>query len=209
MRCELHFDFCAVLESEADVVFGVNRHAVNHAVPKFIGKLCDGILLGKFLEELLNHISVSLFLCNRLFHFFEVGFGAVKPLCKDVVAFLVIFLILRHTCVLGDALLNLLCDHIHLSLQVCSLLRNCRGVKDCILDGFKVGNKLILFGKENVHRFDETLFDFCLRDMRLSAFAIPIEFVIALPDELSVVVIGVVPHLRDVSAASFFVLNTA
>ncbi len=48
VRCELHFDFRTVLESEADVVFGVNRRAVDHAVPKFIGKLCDGIRRREF-----------------------------------------------------------------------------------------------------------------------------------------------------------------
>lgn len=30
VRCELHFDFRAVLESKADVVFSVDRNAVDH-----------------------------------------------------------------------------------------------------------------------------------------------------------------------------------
>lgn len=112
----------------------------NHAVPKFIGELCDGILLGKFRKELLDHFTMSLFLGNRLFHFFEAGFGAVKPLCKAVVAFLVIVLILHYTSVLNDALLNLIRAYIHLSLQACLLPRKCRGIKDRILDYFKIGN---------------------------------------------------------------------
>lgn len=44
----LQANFCAVLESETDVVFRVDRHKIDHAVPKFIGELRDGILLGKF-----------------------------------------------------------------------------------------------------------------------------------------------------------------
>ncbi len=190
----LHLDFCAVLESEANVVFGIDRDKIDHAVPKFIGKLRDGIQFGEFRKELLDHLFVSLFLGNRLFHFFEASFGAVKPLCKAVVAFLVIILILRHTGILGDAFFNLLGDHVHFSLQACPLLQKSRGIENRVLDGFKICNQGILICDDDVHRFNEKLFDFCLRDVGRPAFAVFIEFVVALPDDLFVLIVGV-PNL--------------
>lgn len=121
---------------------------------------------------------------------------------------MVFALILCDAGVLRDAFLDESRHRVHIDLQVCPFLHKRGGVEDRVLDGFKILDQRILFGDEDVHCFYEKAPYLILGDVRRSAFAIPVEFVVALPDDLSVLVIGV-PHLRAVPATAFAALDSA
>lgn len=188
-------NFLTVFECEADVVDAVDGGEVHHAVPAFKGELRQCIRhLFKGIQEG-SHIGAgSLLFLNLGGDFFQSGFGPVEALYQAVVAFLVFGLVQGGAGVLLNGLLyhvgNYLCFFEELGLFSFQL----GGVEQERLHLSAVGDDRRLCGQQLVRRRKEMQLDFFIRQVRCLAPAVAIKFVIALPDGLAVLAVGV-PHL--------------
>lgn len=188
-------DFLSILEGEADVVDAVNGGEVHHAVPAFKGELRQCIRhLFKGAQEG-SHVGAGcLLLLNLGGDFFQSGLGPVEALHQAVVAFLVFGLIQSGASVLLNGLLYHVGNHLCFFKELCLFRFQLDGVEQERLHLSAVGDDRRLCGQQLVCRRKEVQLDFFIRQVRCLAAAVAIEFVIALPDGLAVLAVGM-PHL--------------
>jgi len=108
---------CAILKGEPYIIFGMNRHKINQAVPEKrvkIGK--QPVLPLQVCEKGLDGLAASYFSLNLPGYHFHSGFGSFEPLGQAVIPFLVFHLVESNMCVFVNALLNHLGHEFHLVL---------------------------------------------------------------------------------------------
>lgn len=188
-------DFLPVLKGEADVVDAVDSGEIHHAVPAFKEELCQCIRhLFKGIQEG-SHVGAGhLLFLNLGGDFFQSGFGPVEVLHQAVVAFLVFGLVQRGAGVLLNGLLYHVGDRLRFFEELGLFRFQLGGVEQERLHLSAVGDDRSLCGQQLVRRRKEVQLDFFIRQVRCLAPAVAIKSVIALPDDLAVLAVGV-PHL--------------
>lgn len=191
----LCLDFLSVLEGKADVVDAEDCGKVYHAVPAFKGELSQCIRhLFKGIQEG-SHVSAgSLLFLNPGGDFFKSGLGPVEALYQAVVAFLVFGLVQGGAGVLLNGLLYHVGNHLRFFEKLGLFRFQLGGVEQERLHLSAVGDDRSLCGQQLVRRRKEVQLDFFIRQVRCLAPAVAIKSVIALPDDLAVLAVGV-PHL--------------
>lgn len=191
----LCLDFLSVFEGEADVVDAVDGSEVHHAVPAFKGELCQCIRhLFKGIQEG-SHVGAGrLLFLNLGGDFFQSGLGPVEALYQAVVAFLVFGLVQGGAGILLNSLLYHVGNHLRFFEELGLFRFQLGGFEQECLHLSAIGDDRSLCGQQLVRRRKEVQLDFFIRQVRCLAAAVAIEFVIALPDGLAVLAVGV-PHL--------------
>ena len=191
----LCLDFLTVLEGEANVIGAVDRGVIHHAVPAFKGELSQCIRhLFKGVQESSRVGSGRLPFLNLGGDFFQSGLDPVEALYQAVVAFLVFGLVQRGAGVLLNGLLYHVGDHLRFFEELGLFRFQLGGVEQERLHLSAVGDDRSLCGQQLVRRRKEVQLDFFIRQVRCLAPAVAIKFVIALPDGLAVLAVGV-PYL--------------
>lgn len=191
----LCLDFLSVLEGKANVVDAVDGGEVHHAVPAFKGELRQCIRhLFKGIQEG-SHVGAGrLLFLNLGGDFFQSGLGPIEALYQAVVAFLVFGLVQGGADILLNGLLYHVGNHLRFFEELGLFCFQLGGVEQERLHLSAVGDDRGLCGQQLVRRRKEVQLDFFIRQVRCLAAAVAIEFVIALPDGLAVLAVGV-PHL--------------
>lgn len=191
----LCLDFLSVLEGKANVVDAVDGGEVHHAVPAFKGELRQCIRhLFKGIQEG-SHVGAGrLLFLNLGGDFFQSGLGPVEALYQAVVAFLVFGLVQGGAGILLNSLLYHVGNHLRFFEELGLFCFQLGGFEQECLHLSAIGDDRSLCGQQLVRRRKEVQLDFFIRQVRCLASAVAIEFVIALPDGLAVLAVGV-PHL--------------
>ena len=165
-----------------------NKVVLDHLGGQLIRHGCKGF------QEILNAGPLGLhlmdFRCDRV----QSGLGLLESLGQAVVAFLVFGLVEGNVCVFVDALLNHIGDHLRLLLEFFLLSLQVGGVKEQGHHFPAIRDDCILGGQELICRWQESLLDDVIGQVRSAAMLVAVEFVIALPDDLPVLAVGV-PYL--------------
>ena len=188
----LCLDFLSVLEGKANVVDAVDGGEVHHAVPAFKGELRQCIRhLFKGIQEG-SHVGAGrLLFLNLGGDFFQSGLGPVEALYQAVVAFLVFGLVQGGAGILLNGLLYHVGNHLRFFEELGLFCFQLGGVEQERLHLSAVGDDRSLCGQQLVRCRKEVQLDFFIRQVRCLAAAVAIEFVIALPDGLAVLGVGV------------------
>ena len=168
----------------------------------------QSVLLPENLEELLNSASPCLFIGDLLGDGTQFDFSFIVAVDQSVIAFLVFCLVKGHMSIFVDALFNRIGKHLYF-LNQCSFLglqrREVKGKGQAAGQGCDDG---ILLGKKLVDCRNKVAVDIFICKVWCGAFVVAIKFVIALPDDLFVLIIGV-PGFGAVPASAFATANFA
>jgi hypothetical protein len=130
------FYFHPVLHGEADVVLGVDRDVVDHAVPEAgVVLLQRFLLLFQKLQVVLDPLAAGVLVVDGSRDFIEAGLCLFVPGAQGFVGFLVLGLVLGNVGVLVDAVLDLPGDEVYLSGELVFFPLQGGRVKGGILDG--------------------------------------------------------------------------
>ena len=183
--CGSGFDFRAVLEGYADVVFAVDCHVVDHRKPVLFAECIKRLPFPQFPEVQFNLLPAGCPLGDKYRHLVVAGFCLVVPCGKPVVTFLVLGLVEGDVGVLADAVLDQFGGDVDLRFQVGKfpfqvIRRESRS--KCALE---YGDEPLPGTDDRVGCLEKPRFDLLLGQRGRGAF-LPVEFVIALPDDLPV-----------------------
>lgn len=184
--------FLSILKSEADVVGAVNRGVIHHAAPAFEGEFRQDLRhLLECCKEVIHAGAGGLLFFNHGSDRFQSGLGPLKTLDQALVAFLVFALVKGNVGILPDGLLNHIGNHLRFFKELGLFGFQVAGVKQEDLHFSTVGNDLVLGGQQLVCRRKEVALDFFICQVWCSIMFVAVKLVIALPDGLAVLAVGV------------------
>lgn len=203
-------DFCIqltlnlhpILKGEYQPSIVVGCGLTHHRQPEGIVKLSNAILqLMQSEHEPANEVSFGLPLFLLLLEGIHLGLGLFVPRNIPVIAFGVLLLALGAPGVFLDAPLGQFRHHRDLPEQLVQFCVNGGAVGEMILHDAAILQQSILAVQQLIERCQEPGLDVLLHQMRSAAFCLIAELAVALPDNPTVLAVGV-PDLGAVAAAA-------
>ena len=179
-----------VLESEADVFPAVQRGVLHKAVPAVYAECRERIVHPlQPRNESSYLLPLCLPLCDGLADFRKLPPHPVEPRCQLVILFLVLRL------VKGDA--SVFLHHVHLLQQPQVLHPQPRNAEKCVFYRVVILSHAVLFYKDDIGRLQKKGFNGILIKVGRAAFLSAVKLVVALPNSLLVLAVGMT-HLGGV-----------
>lgn len=181
-----------ILKGEADVVGAVDCCVIHHAVPALKGEFCQGFRqLCEGYKEVIHAGAGGLLFFNLGSDRFQSGLGPLKALDQALVAFLVFALVKGDMGILPDGLLNHIGNHLRFFKELGMFGFQVAGAKQEGLHFSAIGDNRILCLQQLICRRKEVALNFFICQVWCSTMLVAVKLVIALPDGLAVLAVGV------------------